>query len=72
MGIVTAEIGADTPHGTANLRLMKGLVEWMGHHQEQIDGLEPGRPLLPQLDRLTSDQLRAAVQSLDPLAASTP
>ena len=69
-GILTDGIGNPTPHGQANLKLMKGLVAWMDAHRAAIAGLDAGAPLLPQLDRLTDEQLRAAARSLDPMAAT--
>ena len=71
-GILTDGIGNPTPHGQANLKLMKGLVAWMDAHRPEIAGLDSGAPLLPQLDRLTDEQLRAAARSLDPMAATVP
>jgi hypothetical protein len=67
-GILADNIGSSTPHGQANLKLVKGLVAWMEEHRSEIKGLDGSRPLLPQLDRLTDDQLRAAARSLDPMA----
>lgn len=71
-GILTDGIGNPTPHGQANLMLMKGLVAWMDAHRTAIAGLDAGAPLLPQLDKLTDEQLRAAARSLDPMAAAVP
>ena len=68
-GILTANIGDHTPHGQANLKIMKGLVSWLEKHRDDIDGLDPERPLLPQLDLLSDQQLRDAFRSMDPLAA---
>ena len=68
-GILTDNIGNGSPHGQANLKLMKGLVAWMEEHRSEIAGLDGSRPQLPQLDKLTNDQLRAAARSLDPMAA---
>lgn len=67
-GIFDANIGDPTPHGQANLRIMKGLVKWMKRHRREIAALDPRRPLLPQFDRLTDDQIRQAFRSMDPLA----
>ncbi len=67
-GIFTRNIGNATSHGQANLRIMRGLVAWMAAHATGIADLETDRPLLPQLDRLTDEQLRAAFRSMDPLA----
>jgi len=67
-GILTPNIGDKTPHGQANLRLMHGFVDWMNAHRSEIEGLDPARPMLPQLDLLSDDQLRSIARSLDPLA----
>jgi len=66
--ILAANLGDQTPHGQANLRVIRALVGWMNHHRGEIGGLHPSKPLLPQLDLLTPDQLRAAARSADPLA----
>ncbi|HKO54474.1 MAG TPA: hypothetical protein VJ276_01270 [Thermoanaerobaculia bacterium] len=67
-GIISGEIGSATPHGKANKRIAEGLVAWMKAHAAQIQGLDANAPLLPQLDKLTDEQLRAAFRSMDPLA----
>ncbi|MGA7615247.1 MAG: hypothetical protein WBX15_08700 [Thermoanaerobaculia bacterium] len=67
-GILHPNLGDQTPHGQANLRVIRDLVSWMDHHRSEIAGLDSGRPLLPQLDLLTPDQLRAAARAADPLA----
>ena len=61
-------IGSSTPHGVANSRIMKGLVAWMSAHKTEIAGLDATKPLLPQLDKLTDDQLRAVARTMDPYA----
>ncbi len=66
--IIDANIGDSTPHGQANLRIMKELVQWMSAHSKEIQGFDGSSPILPQLDKLTDDQLRAAFRSMDPLA----
>jgi hypothetical protein len=66
--IIDANIGDSTPHGQANLRIMKGLVQWMSAHSADMQGFDRSSPILPQLDKLTDDQLRAAFRSMDPLA----
>jgi len=58
-----------SPHGRANKRVVRGLIAWMKAHQSQIAGLDPARPLMPQFDKLTSEQMRDAVRSMDPWAA---
>jgi len=67
-GILNPNIGDGTPHGRANLRIMEGLVAWMGEHRDGVSGLDPAIHLLPQLPLLTDEQLRAAFRSMDPLA----
>jgi hypothetical protein len=67
--IFDSNIGqAGDSHGMANERIMKGLVAWMQRHAAEIEGLDSARPLLPQFDRLTADQMRAAFRSMDPWA----
>jgi hypothetical protein len=60
----------DNGHGAANTRVMKGLAEWMKAHAKEIGRLDQSRPLLPQFDRLTDEQMRAAFRSMDPWAAT--
>ncbi|HSR52228.1 MAG TPA: hypothetical protein VLV83_15485 [Acidobacteriota bacterium] len=67
-GILSANIGDDSSHGQANLRIMKGLVRWMTENQGDIQGFDQSRPVLPQVDLLTDDQLREAFRSMDPWA----
>lgn len=55
-------------HGLADARIMKGLVAWMEAHAAEIPALERSRPLLPQFDHLTDEQMRAAFRSMDPWA----
>ncbi len=57
-----------SPHGRANKRVAAGIVRWMGAHRAEINGIDPARPLLRQLDMLTDDQMREAVRSMDPWA----
>jgi len=65
--IIDANIGDSTPHGQANLRIMKELVQWMSAHSKEIQGFNGSSPILPQLDKLKDDQLRTAFRSMDPL-----
>ena len=65
--ILSRNIGDQTSHGQANLRVIKGVVKWMKKHQDQIEDFDSSRPVLPQLDKLTDQQLRMAVKSLDPM-----
>ena len=69
-GIFFRNIGGDTPHGAANERIMKGIVSWMEAHREKIEGFDGARPTLPQFDRLTDDQIRMIVRSMDLLAGN--
>ena len=68
-GIITGGIGSDTPHGRANKRAAEGAVAWMRAHAGEIVALDAAAPLLPQLDKLTDEQLRAAFRAMDPFAA---
>ena len=68
--VLGANNGDGTSHGDSNRRVVKGIVKWMEKNKKEIRDLDTDRPMLPQLDRLTEDQLRAAVNSLDPLANS--
>ena len=68
-GVLDFDIGGDSPHGKANEKLARGLVEWMTKNRAAIAGLDATRPMLPQVDKLTDEQMRAAVRSLDPFAA---
>ena len=70
MGAIFSEsIGDGSPHGRANLKIMKSLVAWMDENSEAIENLDTSRPLLPQFDLLTDEQIRAAFRSMDPLAS---
>jgi hypothetical protein len=66
--IMSPEAGDATPHGIANLRVLKGLLAWVESHAAEIRGLDQSAPLLPQLPLLDDAQLRAAAGSMDPLA----
>jgi hypothetical protein len=65
---ILSSILATSPHGRANRRVYKGLDDWMRQHAGEIAGLDRTAPILPQLDKLTDDQLRAAMRSMDPHA----
>ena len=66
--IINRSIGDGTSHGMANERIMKGIVAWIENHADAITHIDSSRPLLPQLDRLEPDQIRAIFRSMDPLA----
>lgn len=67
--VFNRNMGDATGHGTANLRVVQTIVDWMEKHKDEIKGLDKTRPLLPQLDRLTDEQIREAIRTVDPLAA---
>lgn len=67
-GTMSANVGDRTPHGRANARVLRGILEWMQAHAAEVAGLDPSAPLLPQLPLLSDAQLREAFRSLDPLA----
>lgn len=64
--IYTAQIGGTTGHGQANLRLIGEYVAWMKAHGAEVQGLDVAAPLLPQLYRLSDDQIRDIAKALDP------
>jgi hypothetical protein len=55
-------------HGKANRRIVQGLTDWMRTHAREIAGLDASKPLLPQFDKLTDEQMRTAFRSMDKLA----
>jgi thioredoxin-like negative regulator of GroEL len=58
-------IGGTSGHGKANERLLRKLVAWMQAHPTEVKGFDRKRPALPQLDRLSDQQLRQIARSLD-------
>lgn len=70
--IIDEEIGKDTPHGQADLHIMKDIVSWMQGNADKISGIDLKRPLLPQFDLLTDEQMREIMRSNDPLAKGEP
>lgn len=61
-------IGGDSPHGRANEELAKGVVAWMEKNRARIERLDAALPMMPQMDKLTDEQIKEAVKSLDPMA----
>lgn len=59
----------DPAHENANKRIIKGVVNWMVKNTKKIKNINTSRPLLPQLDLLTDEQLVEAIKSFDPLSA---
>ena len=68
LSIFIPNIGHSTSHGQADERIMKLIVEWMQAHTDEIAGIDTSRPMLPQFDLLSDDQIRAFFRELDPLA----
>ncbi|HTC24835.1 MAG TPA: hypothetical protein VK688_10750 [Gemmatimonadales bacterium] len=66
-GIMSPNVGDETPHGVANRWMLEGIEQWMRKHAAELP-VDPSAPLLPQLPRLSDASLRAAAASLDPLA----
>jgi hypothetical protein len=64
---ILSPVGGSSAHGAANKRVLEGLVAWMGTHAAEIPGLDKSSPLLPQLDKLSAQQLLAAVRGMDPI-----
>jgi hypothetical protein len=58
--VLDYQIGGDSPHGKANERLAGELVAWMKAHKAGT--------VLEDVEKLTDEQIREAVRSLDPLA----
>ncbi|MEP6621328.1 MAG: hypothetical protein ABJE47_18525 [bacterium] len=66
-GILDAPTGDSTPHGLANARLARRLLDWMAVHGAA--NARTGHARLLDIPRLTDAQIIAAMRSLDPLAA---
>jgi transferrin receptor-like protein len=69
--IIDENLGDASPHGQANARVARGLLEWLRIHAQEIPSINPDLPLLPQLPTLSNKQLRDAFASMDPLATFT-
>lgn len=65
--IYSNNMNADTGHGQANKRIVETIVNWMDRHRDEIGGLDKKRPLLPQFQLLTDEQIKSAVREADPL-----
>lgn len=66
-GIFT-KLDPSSPHGQANRRVLQGLTAWVHAHAGEIAGLDLTKPILPQFDKLTDEQIRNAFRSMDKLA----
>ena len=64
--------GNESPHGTANAQVMAGYRRWIETHGAEVEGHDPARPALTQLDRLSDRQLRAVAADMDPGFAAQP
>lgn len=67
-GGILSPIGGPTAHGDANERALKGVERWMRAHAKEISGLDATKALVPQMDRLTDEQLKETFRSQDPFA----
>ena len=68
-GILSPYIGdPKMPHAIADEMIVKGYVQWMSANSGKIPGLNPSRPLLPQFNLLSDEQVRQIARNLDPLA----
>jgi hypothetical protein len=70
-GVISQDIGNNSQHGKANEIIMKTIVQWMEKHTGEIIGIETSRPMLPQFDLLSDDQIKAIFIEADPMAADT-
>jgi hypothetical protein len=70
-GILDPSIGANSQHGKANEHIMETIVQWMKKHTAEITGIDLSRPMLPQFDLLSDDQIKAIFIEADPMAANT-
>ncbi len=61
-------VAGRSTHSSANLRMKKMLLKWMERHSSEIRGLNRSRPLLPQLDLITNDQILEACRQADSMA----
>jgi hypothetical protein len=68
INIDDATMGGDSAHGTANVRVMRALAEWIAAHSREVRGFDPKLPPMVQIDRLSDAQIRAIGRALDPLA----
>lgn len=57
-------------HGMANSDLVRDMVKWMRKNSHQIEGFQKEVPAILQVDKLTNQQVKFVMQSLDPLAAN--
>lgn len=65
-GIYGQTLEGDSTHADANRRIIAAYADWIETHAGEVAGFDPSLPALLQLDRLTDDQLRTVVRSIDP------
>ncbi len=68
ISIFNPNLGGESPHGKAQLRLIKELVNWMKANAEEIADYDNSKPAVFQLDHLSDENLRQFARSVDPLA----
>jgi hypothetical protein len=56
-----------SPHGLANLRFRKTILDWMNKHASEISGIDRKIPLLMQLDLLSDQQILQLCKQADTL-----
>jgi len=57
----------ESGHGKANQRIVNIGLEWMKNNSSKIPGLNPDKPLLPQMYLLSAEQVRECYRNADPL-----
>jgi len=64
--MVNAQIGGEINHGEANTGILKHLGDWIQSNSAALEGFNPKKPALSQIDKLTDKQLRVFACSRDP------
>jgi len=57
----------ESGHGKANKRIVDICLEWMKNNSSKIPGLNPEKPLLPQMYLLSAEQVKECYRTADPL-----
>lgn len=57
----------ESGHGKANKRIVDIGLEWMKNNSSKIPGLNPDKPLLPQMYLLNAEQVKECYRTTDPL-----
>ena len=66
--VLDNDVGGEGTHSKANGKLATEIAAWMEKHRGEIAGYDATLPPMPQIDKLTDEQIRAVVRGLDPLA----